>query len=54
MRPDTIGRVRVTFDALQEGEFYKVMIVSANQDARQPTGLVLKGEVDKKRVVTGE
>lgn len=54
MGPGSIGMVRVTFDALKEGEFYKVIIVSTNQDTGQPIGLILKGEVEKKPVATGQ
>ena len=46
--PGSAGVVHVTFDALREEEFYKVIIVFTNQDAEQPMGLIFKGIVEKK------
>lgn len=52
--PNGRGVVHITYDALKEGEFYKVMIVFTNQDVDQPAGLVLKGVVAPKLVKTGQ
>ncbi len=46
--PGKQGVVNVTFDALREDEFYKVIIVFTNQDVEQPMGLIFKGIVNKK------
>ncbi len=46
--PGKTGTVEVTFDALKEEEFYKVIIVYTNQDVEQPVGLIFKGFVLKK------
>ena len=46
--PGDKGVVQVTFDALREAEFYKVIIVYTNQDVEQPMGLVFKGIVGEK------
>ncbi len=52
--PGSRGIVRVIFDALKEGEFYKVIIVFTNQDVEQPMGLIFKGTVDNKPVDRGQ
>ncbi len=52
--PGARGVVHVTFDALKEGEFYRVVIVYTNQDTEQPMGLVLKGKVSQKSTETGQ
>ena len=46
--PGEQGVVHVTYDALREDEFYKVIIVYTNQDVEQPMGLIFKGIVHKK------
>ena len=51
--PGSRGMVHITFDALREDEFYKVIIVSTNQDNQPPVGLIFKGIVDKKSTQTG-
>ena len=48
IEPGQAGSVRITFDALREEEFYKVIIVFTNQDIEQPMGLIFKGIVGKK------
>ena len=46
--PGKKGVLHVTFDAMREDEFYKVIIVNTNQDVEQPVGLIFKGIVNKK------
>ena len=48
--PGLTGTVQVTFDAMKEEEFYKVIIVYTNQDVEQPIGLIFKGFVLQKPI----
>jgi hypothetical protein len=47
--PGGTGVVRLTYDALREGEFYKLVKVFTSFDREQSVALVLRGKVDKKK-----
>ena len=54
IEPGQKGVVHITFDALREEEFYKVIIVFTNQDTEQPMGLIFKGTVGRKPPEKGD
>ena len=45
--PGATGTIRLTYDALKEGEFYKLFKVYTNFDPDQGIALVLRGKVLK-------
>ncbi|MBK8967640.1 MAG: DUF1573 domain-containing protein [Lewinellaceae bacterium] len=47
--PGQTGSIRVTYDALKEGEFYKVIAVTTNFDPERGTGLSMTGTVMPKK-----
>jgi hypothetical protein len=46
--PGETGVVKATFDAVQEGGFYKIMTVKTNFDSKQPVAITLIGTVKPK------
>lgn len=43
--PGAITKIKVTYDALKEGDFYKIVTVLTNFDAVQALPLILTGKV---------
>lgn len=49
IEPGKTGHIQVTYDALKEGDFYRIVSVVTNFDSMQPVPLALVGKVDKKQ-----
>lgn len=47
--PGDSGSIRITYDALKEGEFYKIIAVTTNFDPEHGTGLSMTGTVSPKK-----
>jgi hypothetical protein len=47
--PGETGVVKATFDAVNEGDFYKIITVSTNFDPKQPMALTMVGTVKPKK-----
>ncbi len=47
--PGQTGSIRITYDALKEGQFYKVIAVTTNFDPEHGTGLSMTGTVLPKK-----
>ncbi|MCB9316426.1 MAG: DUF1573 domain-containing protein [Lewinellaceae bacterium] len=47
--PGKSGSIRITYDALKEGEFYKIIAVTTNFDPEHGTGLSMTGTVLPKK-----
>lgn len=48
--PGQIGKIKIVFDAEQEGDFYKIMKIHTNLDPDQGVPVVIRGKVVKPSV----